>query len=309
MTTHEGARAFTPIDPATGVGPVSLTVSNLERSIEYYTRDLGFVYLGQRDAVTILGAPGTPLILLTEQKGARPWPTERVTGLYHFAVLLPTRADLGRFLKHWFALGNPMPGQSDHLVSEALYLRDPDEHGIEIYRDRPRSEWPRVNGQVQMATDPLDMRGLLTAAESDGKPWTGMPAGTHMGHIHLQIGDIPQAKVFYRDILGFEIMAEMPTALFISAGGYHHHLGMNIWHSRGARPASPDTARLRFFTVDLPTEEARAAVVARLDAASIAHEQTAGSIVVRDPWQNTILLQVNSTSDAQDAATFAATPS
>ncbi len=305
MTTHEQHTSFTAIDPATKVGFVSLSVADLARSVAYYTQAFGFVQLDQTDNSVVLGVPGTPLLQLTEQVGARPWPTERVTGLYHFAVLVPTRADLGRWLQHWLSLGNRLPGQGDHLFSEALYLRDPDGHGIEIYRDRPRNEWPWLNGQLQGASDPVDIRGLLADGESAGTAWTGLPAGTYMGHIHLQVGDIAQTEAFYCDILGFEVMTRMPTALFISAGRYHHHIGFNIWHSRGAAPADANTAKLRFFTIDLPNEEARAAVVARLDAAGIAHTETAGVVVVRDPWQNTLLLQVGSAPDARTAANVA----
>ncbi len=297
MTTHEQHTSFTAIDPATKVGFVSLTVANLARSVAYYTQAFGFVQLDQTDGAAILGVPGTPLLQLTEQVGACRWPTEGVTGLYHFAILVPTRADLGRWLQHWLSLGNRLPGQGDHLYSEALYLRDPDGHGIEIYRDRPRDQWTWVNGQLLGATDPVDIRGLLADGESAGTAWTALPAGTHMGHIHLQVGDIAQTEAFYCDILGFEVMTRMPTALFISAGHYHHHIGFNIWHSIGAASADANTAQLRFFTIDLPSEEARATIVARLDAAGILHTETAGVVVVRDPWQNTLLLQIGSASN------------
>ncbi len=182
---------------------------------------------------------------------------------------MPTRADLGRWLRHWLELGLPLPGQGDHLVSEALYLSDPDENGIEIYRDRPRDEWTWADGKVRMGTGPVDIRGLLTDAEQAGEPWAGLPEGTHLGHIHLQVSDIARSEAFYHDLLGFDIVAQMPTALFISAGGYHHHIGMNTWHSRGATPAPADMVGLRFFTVDLPDAEALAAVVGRLEAAGI----------------------------------------
>lgn len=302
MPIHASTVHHVSIAPETQVGVVTLTVADLNRSVEFYTQALGFTIVLRTGPDAILGVAGTPLLLLHELPGARPWPVEAVTGLYHFAILLPTRADLGRWLRHFLALGYPLPGQGDHLVSEALYIRDPDGHGIEVYRDRPRAEWRWVNGQVQMAADPVDIRGLLDDATRAGEPWSGLPAGATIGHVHLQVGDIAQAEAFYRGVLGFDIVARMPSALFVSAGGYHHHLGMNIWHSRGAAPAPAGTASLRFFTLALPTEEARTAVVARLAEAGITPQAENNVVIIRDPWQNSILLHVGSMSDAQAAA-------
>lgn len=307
MSTPAQQTPTTSIDPATEVGLLALTVADLDRSVAFYTEAIGLAVLERDDSRATLGVAGTPLLLLDQQPGARPWPRggRSYTGLYHFAILVPTRADLGRWLRHWLGLGLPLPGQGDHLVSEALYLEDPDGHGIEIYRDRPRQEWRWVNGQVRMASDPVDIRGLLAEAEQAGQPWTGLAAGTRVGHIHLQVGDIAQAAAFYHQVLGFDIVAAMPSALFVSAGGYHHHLGMNTWHSRGAGPAPEDTVRLRFFTIDLPTEEARRAVVARVEAAGLGHTETDGAVAVQDPWRNTILLRVGPAPDARTAAALA----
>lgn len=293
MTLQSQHAPVASIDPGTEVGVVSLTVADLGRSVGFYTEDIGLSVLDRTDGGATLGVAGAPLLLLTEHRGARPWPHDRYgyTGLYHFAILVPTRADLGRWLRHWLELGYPLPGQGDHLVSEALYLSDPDGNGIEIYRDRPRDEWGWENGQVRMASDPVDIQGLLVEAERSEGPWTGLAAGTYLGHIHLQVGDIAEAAAFYHGVLGFDIVAEMPSALFVSAGGYHHHIGMNIWHSRGASPAPEGTAGLRYFTIVLPTEEARAAVLARLDAAGISYTRQDEAISVEDPWRNTILLQ------------------
>ncbi|HVA92591.1 MAG TPA: VOC family protein [Chloroflexota bacterium] len=307
MNTPIQQQPTTAIDPATTVGLLSLSVADLARSVSFYTEAIGLVALRRDSSTAILGAAGTPLLLLSEHPGARPWPRggASYTGLYHFALLLPERADLGRWLRHWLDLGFPLPGQGDHLVSEALYLEDPDGNGIEIYRDRPRSEWRWANGQVRMATDPVDIRGVLADGARSGESWVGMPAGTRLGHMHLQIGDIPQAVAFYHDVLGFDIVARMPTALFISAGGYHHHIGLNTWHSNGASPAPVGTAGLRFFTVDLPTEEARQAVVARLVAAGLPYTSQSNIITVMDPWRNTLLLQVGSAVEAQGGAALA----
>jgi len=218
--------------------------------------------------------------------------TDQMTGLYHFAILLPARADLGRWLRHYLTTSFPPPGQGDHIVSEALYLRDPDGHGIEIYADRPREGWQRENGRVRMGGGPVDVRGLMAEGDATGKPWTGMPPGTHLGHMHLQVGDIAQSEAFYCGILGFDVTASMPSALFVSAGGYHHHLGMNTWHSAGAQSAQADTAQLRAFTVELPSEAARSAVVERISAAGLSTRQQGDALAVEDPWHNTVLLRV-----------------
>lgn len=303
-TQYPGATitSITPsIHPDTHMGAVSLTVSDLERSLLYYTEGLGFRVLEQEGGSASLGAAdGTPLLQLTELKGADQWPRGGIsyTGLYHFAILMPSRADLGRWLRHWLGLGLPLPGQGDHLVSEALYLEDPDGNGIEIYRDRPRGDWPRVNGQLQMASDPVDIRGVLADAEADGKPWTGMPAGTTMGHVHLQVADIPQARAFYNGILGFDVVFDMGRmgALFVSAGGYHHHLGMNTWHSRGQGPAPENSVGLRHLTVLMPNQEALDEVLARLDAAGVHHSSAANGTVVEDPWHNKLLFVVEAAS-------------
>ncbi|HKG24149.1 MAG TPA: VOC family protein [Thermomicrobiales bacterium] len=290
-TQPASATDRTSIHPDTTVnGPVSLTVADLDRSLQFYTGPIGLALLERNGGEATLGVPGNPLLYLVEQRGARPW-TEYSTGLYHFAILLPTRADLGRWVRNWYDHGMPDFGQGDHLVSEALYLRDPDGHGIEIYRDRPRSEWQWQNGRVQMASLPVDVAGLLAEAERSGVSWSGAPAGTTMGHVHLQVGDIGTARAFYTDVLGFDVVAAMPTALFVSAGGYHHHLGMNTWHSRGGSPADPDVAQLRSYTIVLPNEDALADIVTRLNAAGYPTETADGATLVRDPWSNLIRLR------------------
>ncbi len=299
MTNNQYQPTANAIDPATVVGLVSLTVSDLTRSVTFYTQTIGLALLEQDETTATLGVGKTPLLLITESTGAKPWQREGAsyTGLYHFALLVPTRADLGRWVRHWLELGLPL-GQGDHLVSEALYISDPDENGIEVYWDRPRSTWRWANGKVQMASDPVDIRGLLVEAELAGEPWTGLPVGTRLGHIHLQIGDIAEGARFYHDLLGFDIVAQMPSALFVSAGGYHHHIGMNIWHSRGASPAPTGTVGLRFFTIDFPNAEARQAVLARLKAAGFTTTEGAAGVTVQDPWHNTLLLQIGAATDA-----------
>ncbi|GAC1395075.1 MAG: VOC family protein [Chloroflexota bacterium] len=301
MTIEDQTLQATRIDPATEVGLVSLTVADLARSLAFYPGAMGFALLERGVGSAVLGAGGIPLLLLTEQHGARPW-GGRAAGLYHFAILVPTRLALGRWLRHWLAAGYPVPGQGDHLVSEALYLSDPDGNGIEIYRDRPRDTWTWSGGQVRMATDPVDLRGLLAEADAHGEPWAGLEAGTRVGHVHLQVGDIAQAARFYHEVLGFDIVARMPSALFVSAGGYHHHIGLNTWHSLGAGPAPAGTAGLRFFTLALPDEEARSAVLARVGAAGLAATRVGDDSAVVDPWANAIVLHVGPISDSARAA-------
>ena len=291
MGTQAQTLPSTSIDPRTRVGQLSLTVADLDRSIAFYTTGFGFAVLQRDGSTALLGAEDSPLLQLIEERGAAPWPGH-YTGLFHFAVLVPSRADLGRWLRHWLESGYPLPGQGDHLVSEALYLSDPDGNGIEIYRDRPRSEWQWENGQVRMATDPVDLKAVIAEGDAAGSPWTGLPSGTRLGHMHLQIGDINQAAAFYSGVLGFDIVARMPSALFISAGGYHHHIGMNTWHSRGATAAPAGVAGLRHFTIEFADDAARTAVVERLRAAGQPTSVDGADVIAQDPWRNTIRLQV-----------------
>jgi catechol 2,3-dioxygenase len=215
------------------------------------------------------------------------------TGLFHLALLVPDQAELARALNRVTATGHRFTGASDHLVSEALYLNDPEGNGIEIYRDRPREEWPRAEGQLQMATLPLDLEGVLASAPA-GDAGEGMAAGTTLGHVHLQVASIPPADAFYTDGLGFEATVRgYPGALFVSAGGYHHHIGLNTWAGEGA-PAPPLGARgLRSYTIVLPDEVALEATLAAAAAAGIeAGEDESGRSVVADPSGNRAVLAV-----------------
>jgi catechol 2,3-dioxygenase len=280
---------FPSIHPGTHIGLVSLRVSNLTRSQDFYQGILGFQALEQSSGGVILGGQDKqPLLELIEVPGATPQP-RRATGLYHVAILFPTRADLGRaFLR--LAQAGWQIGQGDHLVSEALYISDPDNNGLEIYRDRPRSTWHWTNGIVEMATDPVDIQSL--AEEGAQQSWEVIPAGTRIGHIHLQIGDVKEAERFYHTILGFDITSYYPGALFVSAGGYHHHIGLNTWQSRGAKPTPAHSAGLQTYVIAIPTREGLAQVKERLLAYRIPFEEQTDLIRVNDPWNNTILLKV-----------------
>jgi catechol 2,3-dioxygenase len=281
------------IHPATGVGPVALTVADLDRSEQFYRDIIGFKTLGRDGTTATLTADGTtPLLTLTGQPGARRRP-QRTTGLYHFAILTPSRADLAHALRRLAEARWPLSGASDHLVSEALYLDDPDGNGIEIYRDRPREDWPRQNGQIQMATDPLDFDSLLDELGSSSQTGDSMAPGTIIGHVHLHVADLRAAEQFYHGVLGFDIIQRYgPSALFISAGGYHHHIGLNTWAGVGAPAPPPDAAGLRYFVVHMPDAAARDAVVERVRAAGIAIEEAAEGLLVRDPSANSVVLTV-----------------
>jgi catechol 2,3-dioxygenase len=271
----------------TRMGPVELTVSDLERSLDYYRDAIGLGVREQGAGRASLGGD-SDLLVLEEVPGAQPAP--RNTGLFHFALLVPERRDLATWLAHAIREEVPLTGVSDHFVSEALYLTDPDEHGIEIYADRPREVW---EGQVaRMTTEPLDLENLLgELADPETEPFEGLPGGTVMGHVHLQVAEIPETLRFYRDLLGFDLMASYGSqAAFLSAGGYHHHLGANTWNSAGAAPPPEGSAALRRATIVLPDSETRDEVVRRVADDGQEPEDTPEGPVVRDPSGNRLLL-------------------
>ncbi len=297
MSTEQRASS-TAIHPGTTIGLVTLRVADLERSRRFYEGILAFQPIEQSDGRIVLGGQDKqPLLELIEVPGAAPQP-RRATGLYHVAIVFPTRPDLGRELLRVARAGIQI-GQGDHLVSEALYISDPDGNGLELYRDRPRSEWHWTNGMVEMATDPVDIRSLAEEGERDAEPWDVIPAGTRVGHIHLQIGDIAEARKFYHTILGFDVTADLTYAgaLFVSAGGYHHHIGLNIWHSRGASPTPANAAGLQMYRIVIPTHEGLQEVKERLLVHQIPFEESEDLIRVSDPWDNQILLSA-ATSEA-----------
>jgi catechol 2,3-dioxygenase len=236
------------------IGRVSLQVRDLDRSLQFYKDVLGFSEVEGRPkdgAASTLSPPGgRALIELHERKDAIAKP-RRSSGLFHFAILVPSRAALGRSLRRLVDRRWPLTGASDHLVSEALYLNDPDGLGIEIYRDRPRDSWQRQpNGELAMATDPLDLQGVHDEPGAE-TPWSGLEAGTVMGHVHLHVPHIDTSEKFYCGRIGFEPMVSTyPGALFVAAGGYHHHLGLNVWTGVGAPPPPENAVGLRSFTIE-----------------------------------------------------------
>ena len=275
----------------TRLGPVHLTVSALPRSVEYYVASLGLTLLEEADGRASLGAGERELLVLVEEPGARS--SYGYTGLYHFALLVPERTDLARWLANAARERIPLVGLSDHFVSEALYLADPDGHGIEIYWDRPRELW---EGQVgaRMTTMPLDVGSLLgELADPSTEPFAGLPPGTVMGHVHLRVAAIPETVSFYRDVLGFALMAELGAqAAFLAAGGYHHHIGANTWESAGAGPPPPGTAALRQATVVLDDADGLERVRRRLEHHGHSVGTSESAITVRDPSGNSLLLRV-----------------
>jgi catechol 2,3-dioxygenase len=273
------------------LGAVHLTVADLERSLDYYRRAIGLELLAQDEAEASLGTGSRELLRLVERPGARP--AFGRTGLYHFALLVPRRPDLAAWLAHAARDRVQLVGLSDHFVSEALYLSDPDGHGIEIYCDRPRSVW-EGKVDVRMTTQPLDVDDLFAELDDPATAaFSGLPEGTVMGHVHLRVAEIAPTVQFYRDVLGFDLMAQLGSrAAFLAAGGYHHHIGANTWESAGAPPPDPDMAALRHATIVLPDAAARDTLVERVSREGIETHTTDSGPAVLDPSGNTLVLDV-----------------
>jgi catechol 2,3-dioxygenase len=270
------------------LGPVTLQVADLERSLAFYRGVLGLKLLTREAAQATLGAQdGAPLVTLHEYPGARPVPRRGRLGLYHVALLLPDRPALGRVLRHLGASGVPL-GMSDHLFSEALYLSDPDGLGLELYADRPRETWPRRGAELLSDSLPLDVPGVLAAAGDAA--YDGLPAGTVVGHVHFYVDDLAAAADFYVQGLGFEpTVTSYPGALFVAAGGYHHHVGLNTW-AAGAPLAEAGDARLLAWRLELPEAEV-ARLAAHLEARGVATKALPdGGVSVTDPWRTAVHL-------------------
>ncbi|ETI70395.1 VOC family protein [Neobacillus vireti] len=277
-------------EPITFVGQVNLKVQNLERSLAFYQQVIGFKVLEQTERSASLTADGKTVLLSIEQPDNVVPKQGRTTGLYHYALLLPKRSDLANIVRHFVEIGLRF-GSSDHLVSEALYLSDPDENGIEIYIDRAPSEWDWKNGEVAMTVDPLNFADLL--AGGNQQSWKGLPAGTVMGHIHLHVSELKKTEEFYIKGLGFEVVNRYGAqALFISDGKYHHHIGLNTWNGVGAPSPSPNSTGLESYTLMLPNEEKRNEIIAQLKNIGAPVTEENGSFVTSDPSGNRILLQV-----------------
>jgi catechol 2,3-dioxygenase len=270
------------------LGPVHLTVTDLEKSIPFYERSIGLESHGRDNGRAALGAGDEDLLVLVEDPGARP--AGRHAGLYHFALLHPSRDELARAAKRLLATRTPISGASDHNVSEAIYLPDPDGNGIELAADRPREYWGDLSNPTAIGgPTPLDLPGLLGMVEEE-EPRERAADDLVVGHVHLHVGDIDRALEFWRDAIGFEVMTRFPSAAFIAMEGYHHHLGLNTWRGEGVPPVPDGVVGLRHWTIVLDDAEQVAAVRERVQANGAEIEERPGGFLARDPWRNAVLI-------------------
>jgi len=258
------------------IGRVALTVHDLDGIAEFYRTAIGLDLLSRDGEAATLGAGGVPLLELRRDAAARRH-EGREAGLFHTAFLLPDRADLGRWLGQAAEQGLRLHGAADHGVSEALYLSDPEGNGIEIYADRPRAAWTRHGDLIEMPNDRIDLPALVAAGA--GQPWRGAPEGSTVGHVHLQVGDLPQAEIFYRDRLGMAVTWRYEKASFYGSGGYHHHLATNVWNSRGAPVRQGPATGLA--EVELLARDAAVLDALRDDGAAPGAD---GGVLLHDPW-------------------------
>jgi catechol 2,3-dioxygenase len=285
MTTASASTTSRPTLPVSlRLGPVHLTVTDLDRSIQFYELAIG-LRLSRREGVeAALGAGGEDLLVLTEEREARP--AGRHAGLYHFALLHPSRLELARAAQRLIATRTPVSGASDHKISEAIYLPDPDGNGIELAADRSREHWGDLSDPTALGgPEPLDMHGLMALVEG-AEPPERASSDLTVGHVHLHVGDVERALGLWRDLVGFEVMTRFPSAAFVSAGGYHHHLGLNTWRGEGVPPMPADAVGLRHWTVVLDDDGEVAAVRERLATAGASVEERPGGFLTRDPWGN-----------------------
>jgi catechol 2,3-dioxygenase len=275
----------------THLGQVCLNVAALEPMLRFYTQVIGLDLLSQDAGRASLGAGGRELLRLVLKPGARRH--ARRAGLYHFCLLVPQRAELGRLLQRLLAHGVELQGLVDHRMAEAIYLADPEGNGLELNWDKPRAVWEgRLEALISLGNLPLDTDGLLAEAEAAGPGDGRLPQGASLGHVHLHVADLPASRAFYHGVLGFDITGEYPgQAVFSSAGGYHHHVAFNIWHGRGAPEPPPDASGLRWFSVQLPDAASLAGLAERVRRAGVPVEATAEGLLLRDPSGNGVLLR------------------
>jgi catechol 2,3-dioxygenase len=267
------------------LGPVHITVSDVERSIPFYEDSIGLGLQRRENGTAVMGAGDRDLVFLVEQPDARP--AGRHAGLYHYALLHPSREELARAAQRLLVTRTPISGASDHGISEAIYLPDPDGNGIELASDRPRERWGDLKDPTTIGPEPLDMHDLLALVDGQ-QPQPTVDPGLGVGHVHLHVGDVERGLRFYRDVVGFEPMTLFPSAAFVSAGGYHHHLAFNTWRGEGVPPAPPGAVGLRHWTVVLD-DEALTAMRERAAAAGIEYEESDAGLLLRDPWNNAVV--------------------
>ena len=275
----------------TKIGAVALNVPDLSRAVDFYQNIIGLGLMEQSEGITTLGIDDHALVRLIEKSGSRRYPNS--PGLYHFAILLPDRFSLARLLYQLVERNYPLQGASDHGVSEALYLTDPFGNGIELYRDRPEEEWPREkDGTLGMVTKPLNLDRLLFELKGRLEPWVGIAPQTRIGHVHLQVSDIPVTVAFYTKIIGLELQQMYGSqAAFLSAGGYHHHVGVNTWHSLGAEAAPVGSAGLSYYELLIPGQDALDALISRVEGAGLRLTESNGGRLVKDPAGNDVLIK------------------
>ncbi len=268
------------------LGPVHIAVTDLDRSVGFYQDAIGLQMRERNGTEASLGAGGDELLRLVEDRSAKP--AGRHAGLYHFALLHASREELAHATARLAGTGTGISGASDHGISEAIYLSDPDSNGIELAADRSRDRWGDLSDPATIGPQPLDLEALVTTVSRE-QPRRHADPALAVGHLHLHVGDVDQGLGFYRDVIGFEAQTLFPSAAFVSVGGYHHHLAFNTWRGEGVAPAPPGVVGLRRWTVLLDSADLEA-VKQRLADAGIASEGRDGGVLVRDPWDNALLL-------------------
>ncbi len=271
------------------IGATALAVRDLDLVAGYYRTLLGLAEIERTADMLRLGAGGVPFLTLEHRPGFKP-DDPRSAGLYHNAFLMPTRRDLARWIAHIIAHRIPVSGASDHEVSEAIYLDDPEGNGVEVYCDRPASSWRWRDGMVAMVTEALDVEAILQELDDKTPPYESAPEGLRVGHIHLHVGSVEQAEAFYAGVLGLDVVRRRGGATFMSTGGYHHHVGANTWRSPGAGMRDPERAGLAWFAFEAADEAAYDALAARLEAGGIASTDSAGGLEFADPWGTRVRL-------------------
>jgi catechol 2,3-dioxygenase len=292
-TASAAAAPRAALADATRLGKVHLTVTDLERSLAFYEHAIGLQVHGRDGAVAALGAGGEDLVVLHEDPAAKP--AGRHGGLYHVALLYPTREELARVAIRLAVTRVPIQGASNHGTHEAIYLPDPDGNGLELAADFPREQWPDISGPEGYGGGPapLDLDALLETIAGEDLASHAAP-GLTVGHVHLHVGDLEAATRFYRDGLGFAVMTDLGTAVFVSAGGYHHHVGVNVWRGRGVPPVPTDAVGLRHWTLVVADADELAAVRERLRAIGAPVQQREGAVLAHDPSGTAVLVVVES---------------